>query len=811
MKLYEKIDKMHPLRSAKWIWPEGLTYIYNTFAAFRKDFEVTQEFNNAKIYITADQAYKLYINGKYVCRGPARGYQNHWPFDELNVSDYLQVGQNWISVQAYNPGIGTFQYRHESSAGLICALGIDEEQIIVSDESWNKRRMNEFKSDTDRYSLQLNFQEHLDTLNLDNNWIFAENPKINWQVSDTEDCTWNDILPYGCSPYDTLEKRGIPMLHEEFVTFDKIVCTSSGKCEEGYRSRKNVSWGWVKEALDTEKWNTIDRPDVIDEDSFKKITLPVSGENHYNSFTIDVGEYLVGSLNLEISGAEGSEIIDFQYHENMVGCRPAIRPAGKEMCSIALADRLFLSDKTIKHEFFHLQGFRYLTIIVRNSFKPIDIKLKIKKTQYPFTMKGDFECADKNINDIFDICRRTQQICSLDAYVDTPWREQAQWWGDARVQAHNTFYLDGDPKLLIRGIRSIAGQSTLQGLTYGHAPTIAYNCILPDFSLTWIMTFWDYYWQTGKIDLFFEFLPRIKEILNYFDSEDAKSESGLIMYDERYWYFGDWADIYRAGIPTFLNIWYLYTLQHLERLLKIADMEEEANTISKKAEIHSKLIIKYLYDKEKCEFYGGLDVNMNMVNQQSVHDHMIAVLTGLVPEKNELFYNKWILPYLKMEKQSVATPSVFWSSYVLEEAGKKGYSKEVINFIKTKWTPMLETGTTWEQFTWNEKENGTASHAWAAHPSYHFTNIVTGIRQLEAGWKKISFSPDFNLDINKAVSKIPSPLGLIEASWEIKNNKYYAEINIPDGVICQIEINGNKEINNKAGLYKFSGEIALDR
>ena len=806
--MYNQLPKKHPLRSAKWIWPEGQVYLYNTFAAFRKDFEIVEQIEKAEIHITADQAYKLYINGKYICRGPARGYQNHWPFDKIDVSSYLHEGHNWISVQAYNPGIGTFQYKHESSAGLICSLVVNDSLTIVSDETWNKRRMNEFKKDTGRYSLQLGFQEHVEISGLDNSWIFDKNSKISWKAPSTEDSTWNDVFAYGLSPYDTLEERGIPMLHEEYVKFDKFVCTSSGRCEKDYKERKNVSWGWVKEALETVKWNTLDKPALIDNDSNGEFVIPICGKDKYNTFTIDVGEYLVGSLNVEINGSVGGEIIDFQYHENMVNNRPAIRPAGKEICNIALADRLFLSDKNIiQHEFFNLQGFRYFSVITRNSENPITIKIKIRKTQYPFTMKGEFECSDKNINDIFDICRRTQQICSLDAYVDTPWREQAQWWGDARVQAHNTFYLDGDPRLLVRGIRSIAGQSTLQGLTYGHAPTIGYNCILPDFSLTWIMTFWDYYWQTENIDLFIEFWPRINQILDYFNTEDARSETGLILHDERYWYFGDWADIYRGYIPTYMNIWYLYTLQHLVRLLNAAGMKREAENITKKADEHKNLILKYLYNEEKCEFCGGLDENLNQVGPVSVHDHLIATLVNLLPEKHDYFYKQWILPYLYEEKLDAATPSVFWSSYLLEEAGRKGYNKDVIKFIKDKWTPMLETGTTWEQFTWDEKENGTASHAWAAHPSYHFTNIITGIRQLEAGWKKISFTPDFDLGIDKALSVIPSPLGMIEASWKIEKNNYKVNIKIPDGVRCQITMPELVKELSAAGEYEFCGRL----
>ncbi len=83
-------------------------------------------------------------------------------------------------------------------------------------------------------------------------------------------------------------------------------------------------------------------------------------------------------------------------------------------------------------------------------------------------------------------------------------RAETQWWGDARVQAWNTFHLGGDTRLFRRGIRQIAAQTTPNGLTYGHSPTIAHNCVLPDFTLMWLLTLWDDYWQTGSLETFIE-------------------------------------------------------------------------------------------------------------------------------------------------------------------------------------------------------------------------------------------------------------------------------------------------------------------
>ena len=45
----------HPLRQARWIWPDGSMYLYNHFAQFRRDFELGKPPRKAPFYITADK------------------------------------------------------------------------------------------------------------------------------------------------------------------------------------------------------------------------------------------------------------------------------------------------------------------------------------------------------------------------------------------------------------------------------------------------------------------------------------------------------------------------------------------------------------------------------------------------------------------------------------------------------------------------------------------------------------------------------------------------------------------------------------
>ncbi len=87
--------------------------------------------------ITADDYYKLYINGKFIAMGPAASYYNHRNYNEIDLSDCLKPGENLITVHVYYQGLLNRAY---DSADNRCALGFElfqnGELICEADESW---------------------------------------------------------------------------------------------------------------------------------------------------------------------------------------------------------------------------------------------------------------------------------------------------------------------------------------------------------------------------------------------------------------------------------------------------------------------------------------------------------------------------------------------------------------------------------------------------------------------------------------------------------------------------------------------------
>jgi alpha-L-rhamnosidase len=774
----------HPLRSARWLWPGGFTYLVNSFAQFRKDFTLETVPKKAPFAITADQHYRLWVNGRYVTRGPARGYQESWPFDEVDLAPYLQRGANWIAVEAYNPGISTFRYLHRTAAGLLCA-GRWGKMLLVSDATWQARRGPAQREHTARLSLQLDFQEHIDAAADDRSWITAPTAPTGWTNDRKHYCgDGKEAVAFSRPPWDAVEPRGIPQLAEAERPLAGLLSRATGISSPDWRTWENVSWPFVEEGR-TASWTAAN--DAAQRDGWLDVPMPATGPEGWSAATCPVGEFVFGSLQIEVQGAAGNELIDLHYHESLVGLRGELRKPG-DNCLIALASRLKPACGSSRHDFYHLLGFGVVTVVVRGSLRPLTVRLRVRTAGYPFAMRGRFAASDTLLNDIHAACRRTQQVCASDAYVDTPWREQAQWWGDARVQAANTFHLDGDARLLARGIRSIAGQPGPGGLTYGHAPTIAYNCILPDFSLTWLLTIRDHWWQTGDTTLVREMWPRIGQVLGYFDAPAARHSSGLLAYDRRFWLFEDWSTLWKGDVPTFLNLWYLHAIRELTACCIAAGMRNEARDLRKRADRHEALVQRKLFDRKRRLWLAGLDAPSG---KESVHDQVLGMILGLEAPAHDSLIEAFLLPYLRGETLPGPVPSAFWSHYVLQLAGDRGHGAACIDFIRRKWQPMLATGTTWEDFAWSESGGGTASHAWTAHPSVHLPRILCGIRQLAPAWAKIEIAPQPIAGIDHAEALVPTPNGDIDVRWGRRAGAVHLDVRIPRTIAAEVRL-GNE-------------------
>ena len=100
----------------------------------------------ADVYLlrfSADDYCKVYINGSFVCQGPATGYTGAYNFCEADVTAMLEEGENEIVFHVYYQGlVNRVWISGDLRMGLIADVLADGEAIASSGGTWKFSRIN---------------------------------------------------------------------------------------------------------------------------------------------------------------------------------------------------------------------------------------------------------------------------------------------------------------------------------------------------------------------------------------------------------------------------------------------------------------------------------------------------------------------------------------------------------------------------------------------------------------------------------------------------------------------------------------------
>ena len=192
----------------RWIWTEDELPERNRFVRFRRRIEY--EYGEAKIRISADSRYALYINGEYIGQGPVRAWPGHWQYDTYDIQPYLNAGDNVIAVLVNHYGEGDFQYI-PAPAGLWAQIEL-QGNTIVTDSSWKASSDEAYISLAPRISVQECFEERFDA-RMDDAWLSAE----------YDDAKWLPAVSNCQNSHDNMSPRDIPYLTMEPVLPQKVI------------------------------------------------------------------------------------------------------------------------------------------------------------------------------------------------------------------------------------------------------------------------------------------------------------------------------------------------------------------------------------------------------------------------------------------------------------------------------------------------------------------------------------------------------------------------------------------------------------
>lgn len=139
--------------------------ITNLHVLARADLELHKK-TKVILQISADDYYKLYINGIFVSQGPAPAYPADYFYQEFDISEYLIEGKNVFAVHLYYQGLVNRVWNSgDQRFGIGTRIIFDEEETELH---WRYRITAAYQGTVTGYDTQ--FLENFDSNKWDENW-----------------------------------------------------------------------------------------------------------------------------------------------------------------------------------------------------------------------------------------------------------------------------------------------------------------------------------------------------------------------------------------------------------------------------------------------------------------------------------------------------------------------------------------------------------------------------------------------------------------------------------------------------------------
>jgi hypothetical protein len=753
--------------SCYWITPDGVKDQKNCYFRARKVFELDDVPTSFDLNIAAESYYMLWINGRWVGRGPARGSRRCNFYDRYDVADYLCRGINSVAVlvQCMNiPNFTTFPCQP--------ALLVDLGGILGTDQTWDVQVGDEWEQDVDLFCVQVGFMEHRD----------LRKTPVGWQTFD-DDGQWSKARILSDGEWmggKQFMPRPIPLLQETVHRPVGIVSAAyvdtDVPLEDSHVAVAFESHRYVPDTQLQENFRHL----LIDEK--QSVTIPVPCVGRDFAIVFDFGQELVGHFALELSTQAGV-VVDLAYDESLVD--GWVIPARHHY---RMADRYITRNgrQSIGNTI-HSHGFVYVMAVFRNVVKPVVLHaVTATDCRYPYEHKGQFDCSDKRLVAIWDACRRTISACTTDTFLDCPWRERAFWVNDLVVENLVSLQLFGDNRINAHALRLALSNAREDGWIPGVCPDSGEDgLVLVPTNLMLLLMLRDYHQYSGDHELVRELLPRMLDILKLFDA--CFNDDGLLVAPSKFWNFFDWSydlnEVRLTGRCTSLLNWlYCGALHAAAALLAMDEQSDTGSVYLQQAAALGDRIDRYFWDEKNQRYADWLEPDGTPSQDSSQLTHALALLSGALP------VCRMAESMLALDREDLRVPELYLHHFVFLAMQQCGMTDQALVRIRRYWGTMIDAGaqTLWEAAIhqqgktafWNA---GSLCHGFGATPVNYLQTTVLGVTPSEAGFASFTVQPVAH-DLDWATGDVPTPHGPIHVRWERQSDQsLFLQLTVPNG------------------------------
>lgn len=720
---------------ARWIYPpEGEPTAYGVYH-FRRAFDLAAPPARCPVAVSGDSRYRLFVNGRSVCTGPARGDLSHWRYEEVDLAPYLRAGRNVLAAVVWNDGpdaaLCQWSFR---TAFLVNAQAPEFESALNTGPGWKCYRNPAYAPQRIEPAVRSTGYFAIGPMER----VDAARYPWGWEQPEFDDSSWPAAAPaMNASPREAVDapsrwmlvKRPIPQMEE------------TPQALADARLPLTVPAGGKQTLLLDQRFLTTAYP-----------VLKVKGGARAR-VTLRYAEALFQS-----GGGRGRK-----------GNRN--QTEGKEF--IGYGDTFILDGRERTFQTLYWRTWRYLQLEVEAASEPVTItEISGVYTGYPFARLATFDSGDALHQQILDVGWRTARLCAHETYMDCPYYEQLQYAGDTRIQCLVSLFMSGDARLPRNAIEQINSSRTPEGATYSRAPSVLQQYI-PPFSLWWIGMVHDYMRYADDPAFVRSMLPGVRSVLDFY--RGYRRADGLLAAMP-WWNYVDWVDAWPRGVPpsepdvmpATIHFQFLLALQYAAEL--------ETGHYSSAAAEEARALSALLRQK----YWNGQIFSEDLAHQKfSQHANALAVLAGVTRGEEAATLMR------RVEADRDLSPCTIYFRYYLNCALRQAGLGDLYLERLDLWKTMLNDGLT----TWAEKDGPVSRsdcHAWGSSPNVELFRTVLGVDSAAPGFAKVIVRPHLG-PLQKLRGTVPHPKGTISVDLDRTGGRLRADIKLPPGVTGDLE------------------------
>lgn len=714
----------------------------------RKDFELSNDVESARLYITAKGVFDVAINGEDISDDVMppgyTPYQKRIETITYDVSDVIESGQNTIGVElasGWHSGRLGWMKRYWSETEtpkILFQLEITMKDgakvIIVSDKTWKATTYGPIR-----------LSEIYDGESYDAN---LEMP--NWTTNNFNDKNWQNV--------------------QAFSIDDKI-------------------------RLEPKRHTTV-------KGKIKLVTKKIIEKNETVIF--DLQQNMVGVPVLKVPMKKG-ETLKIRFAE-------MLSPDGTfytKNYRTARSTNYYTASKDGVIEWmpkFTFHGFRYVELSGFDASQKPSKDWVTGLVQYSnFNENGKFTSSHKKLNQLQSNIVWGLRGNFFDIPTDCPQRDERMGWtGDAQVFGPTSLFNADVYKFWASWMQSVKESQFDDGGIPWVVPDVLFNNRV---SAGWgdVCTIipWKIYQRTGDKRILKENFEMMKAWVAYHKktSQDLISKMG---------FFADWLQPYpengdKKGDTELKVIGTAFFAHSALLTAKTAHVLGKTEDYKRYNQLY-KAVAKTFSNR----FFDENGTVKNATATQT--SYLLALAFDLLPEQKQIGAKEQLLKKIAeadnhLRTGFLGTPLL---SQVLDETGELDLMyKLLFNETYPSWFYSINQGATtiWER--WNsyskkdgfnpENMNSLNHYAYGAIGEWIYERIGA-IAPLEAGYKSIRIAPEPKAPLTSASAEVNVPYGKVASSWIVNDVKFTLNVTIPPNTTAKVVVPGTID-----GVYENEG------